>query len=62
MLDVTEIKSLVTSSDMLILLVSACNQMPYKNELLYRYRISPDLRQLLATGDVQLMFKTKNDK
>jgi len=43
MLDVTQIKSLVTSSDMLILLVSACNQMPYKNELLYRYRISPDL-------------------
>ena len=43
MLDVTEIKSLVTSSDMLILLVSACNQMPYKNELLYRYRISRDL-------------------
>ena len=43
MLNVTEIKSLVTSSDMLILLVSACNQMPYKNELLYRYRISPDL-------------------
>ena len=43
MLDVTEIKSLVTSSDMLILLVSACNQMPYKNKLLYRYRISPDL-------------------
>ena len=43
MSDVTEIKSLVTSSDMLILLVSACNQMPYKNELLYRYRISPDL-------------------
>ncbi len=43
MLDVSEIKSLVTSSDMLILLVSACNQMPYKNELLYRYRISPDL-------------------
>ena len=39
MLNVTEIKSLVTSSDMLILLVSACNQMPYKNELLYRYRI-----------------------
>jgi hypothetical protein len=43
MFNVTEIKSLVTSSDMLILLVSACNQMPYKNELLYRYRISPDL-------------------
>ena len=43
MLGVSEIKSLVTSSDMLILLVSACNQMPYKNELLYRYRISPDL-------------------
>ena len=43
MFNVTEIKSLVTSSDMLILLVSACNQMPYKKELLYRYRISPDL-------------------
>ena len=43
MLDVTEIKTLVTPSDMLILLVSACNQMPYKNELGYRYRIQPDL-------------------